>query len=538
MKHPLILILLFAVTGCSGGSGGSGGSDAPASAITEPVTSDLTFTDGLFKAASIFEASCENPRSNTNPETGAAYTDASGSILAENFWLRYWSNDLYLWYGEIVDQNPNDYLSTLDYFDVLKTNGVTSSGNLKDKFHFTYPTNEWLDLSQSGVSVSYGATFSLISSLPPRQILVAYIEPGSTADINGLSRGDRIIAVNGVDAINDNTTAGINTLNLGLFPSVNGQSNSFTIIDAGATASRKVTLTTASISTSPVLVTTTITTATGDVGYIVFNDHIATAEFDLSVAVQSLSSAGISDLVIDLRYNGGGFLALASQLAYMIAGTAPTSGKAFESLIFNDKHTTFNPITNELLQPLLFLSETIGLSSMLPAGTAVPTLNLSRVYIIAGEDTCSASEAIINSLQGIGFETILIGGTTCGKPYGFYPQDNCVTTYFSIQFAGENDIGFSAYSDGFRPSNSLSSSGVPVTGCAVADDYTHELGDPSEARLAAALSYRATGVCPAPSASGSSKSGGSEKARASEPANYSGGVVKPLWLQNRIMDIF
>jgi carboxyl-terminal processing protease len=535
MKHPLILILLFAVTGCSGGSGGS---DAPVSAITGPVTSDLTFTDGLFKAASIFEASCENPRSNTNPETGAAYTDASGSILAENFWLRSWSNDLYLWYGEIADQNPNDYLSTLDYFDVLKTNGVTSSGNLKDKFHFTYPTNEWLDLSQSGVSVSYGATFSLISSLPPRQILVAYIEPGSTADINGLSRGDRIIAVNGVDAINDNTTAGINTLNLGLFPSVNGQSNSFTIIDAGATASRKVTLTTASISTSPVLVTTTITTATGDVGYIVFNDHIATAEFDLSVAVQSLSSAGISDLVIDLRYNGGGFLALASQLAYMIAGTAPTSGKAFESLIFNDKHTTFNPITNELLQPLLFLSETIGLSSMLPAGTAVPTLNLSRVYIIAGEDTCSASEAIINSLLGIGFETILIGGTTCGKPYGFYPQDNCGTTYFSIQFSGENDIGFSAYSDGFRPSNSLSSSGVPVTGCAVADDYTHELGDPSEARLAAALSYRATGICPAPSASGSSKSGGSEKARVSEPANYRGGVVKPLWLQNRIMDIF
>tara|TARA_B110000977_G_C11074359_1_gene490640 strand:- start:1289 stop:2899 length:1611 start_codon:yes stop_codon:yes gene_type:complete len=533
MKHSLILVLLFALIGCGGGGGG--GSDAPTSVTTVSENADLTFTNGQFKPSSTFEAACENPRSGINPETGTTYADTNGSILVENFWLRSWSNDLYLWYDEITDRNPNGFSSTLDYFDGLKTNAVTSSGNPKDKFHFTIATDEYLDLSQSGVSVGYGATFSLTSSPPPRQILVAYVEPGSTADASGLSRGDKIIAINGVDAVNDNTSAGINTLNSGLFPSVNGQSNRFTVIDSGAIASKNVILTATTFNTSPVLMTTTIATATGDVGYIVFNDHIATAELDLALAVQSLSSSGVSDLIVDLRYNGGGLLALASQLAYMIAGSAPTSGKAFESLVFNDKHPSFNPITGERLQALPFLSETVGLSSMVPAGTAIPTLNLSRVYIIAGEDTCSASEAVINSLQGIGFEVILIGGRTCGKPYGFYPQDNCGTTYFSIQFKGENDIGFSAYSDGFRPINSISNAGVPVTGCAVADDYSHELGDTNEARLAAALSYRATGMCPTPSASGSNKSGRSQKMSEGDPT-ISGGVVKPLWLQNRVMD--
>ena len=533
MKHSLILVLLFALIGCGGGGGG--GSDAPTSVTTVSENADLTFTNGQFKPSSTFEAACENPRSGINPETGTTYADTNGSILVENFWLRSWSNDLYLWYDEITDRNPNGFSSTLDYFDGLKTNAVTSSGNPKDKFHFTFATDEYLDLSQSGVSVGYGATFSLTSSPPPRQILVAYVEPGSTADASGLSRGDKIIAINGVDAVNDNTSAGINTLNSGLFPSVNGQSNRFTVIDSGAIASKNVILTATTFNTSPVLMTTTIATATGDVGYIVFNDHIATAELDLALAVQSLSSSGVSDLIVDLRYNGGGLLALASQLAYMIAGSAPTSGKAFESLVFNDKHPSFNPITGERLQALPFLSETVGLSSMVPAGTAIPTLNLSRVYIIAGEDTCSASEAVINSLQGIGFEVILIGGRTCGKPYGFYPQDNCGTTYFSIQFKGENDIGFSAYSDGFRPINSISNAGVPVTGCAVADDYSHELGDTNEARLAAALSYRATGMCPTPSASGSNKSGRSQKMSEGDPT-ISGGVVKPLWLQNRVMD--
>ena len=59
-------------------------------------------------------------------------------------------------------------------------------------------------------------------------------------------------------------------------------------------------------------------------------------------------------------------------------------------------------------------------------------LNLDRVVVISGSGTCSASEAIINGVRGVGVDVVLIGDTTCGKPYGFYGIDNCnSTTYFT-----------------------------------------------------------------------------------------------------------
>ena len=119
----------------------------------------------------------------------------------------------------------------------------------------------------------------------------------------------------------------------------------------------------------------------------------------------------------------------------------------------------------------------------MPSGTALPSLGLSRVFILTSADTCSASEAIVNGLRGAGITVNLIGGTTCGKPYGFFPKDNCSTTYFSINFQGVNNIGFGDYADGFAPA------------CAVGDDFSHALGDPAEAQLATALGLRATGAC-------------------------------------------
>jgi hypothetical protein len=123
------------------------------------------------------------------------------------------------------------------------------------------------------------------------------------------------------------------------------------------------------------------------------------------------------------------------------------------------------------------------------------------VLVITGQDTCSASESIINGLEGAGVTVYQIGSTTCGKPYGFYPQDNCGTTYFSIQFQGVNAAGFGDYGDGFSPANTTPAAGVPVPGCSVGDDFGHALGDPSETRLATALAYLANpqpSTCPSP----------------------------------------
>jgi hypothetical protein len=233
-----------------------------------------------------------------------------------------------------------------------------------------------------------------------------------------------------------------------------------------------------------------VQTAAGNVGYLLFNDHILTAEQPLISAIEKMRAEGANDLVLDLRYNGGGYLFLASQLSYMIAGDSRSSGQTFEQLQFNDKHTSVDPVSGQPLTPFPFLSTT-------RAGQPLPTLNQSRVYVLTTSTTCSASESIINGLRGIGVHVVQIGATTCGKPYGFYPKDNCGTTYFSIQFRGVNAIGFGDYADGFAPGSSLGSPSSYAPGCSVADDFSYALGDPNEDLFETAIAYRVGLSCPA-----------------------------------------
>jgi hypothetical protein len=232
------------------------------------------------------------------------------------------------------------------------------------------------------------------------------------------------------------------------------------------------------------------------VGYILFNDHIATAEQELIAAINQLRTANVTDLVLDIRYNGGGYLDIASELAYMIAGPGPTSGQTFDQQTFDDKYPSINPVTGQSLTPTPFHSTSQGFSS--GPGASLPYLGLSRVFVLTGPGTCSASEAIVNGLNGVNVQVIQIGSTTCGKPYGFYPQDNCGTTYFSIEFQGNNAQGFGNYPDGFSPQNSTSLTSAVLPGCSVADDFGHALGDPAEGRLAAALGYLSGQGCPSP----------------------------------------
>jgi hypothetical protein len=183
----------------------------------------------------------------------------------------------------------------------------------------------------------------------------------------------------------------------------------------------------------------------------------------------------------------------------MIAGPTIIGGRRFELVQFNDKYPNINPVTRQLIEPTPFYSTAQNFS--VAAGTALPTLSLPQVFVLTGSGTCSASESVINGLKGVGVQVIQIGSTTCGKPYGFYGTDNCGTTYFTIQLQTVNALGFGAYADGLIPQNGVVPVGTPagalLPGCSVADDFTHSLGDPLEGRLAAALNYRSTAMCPA-----------------------------------------
>jgi len=181
----VVLAALVTVGACGGGDGttGSTGNGGSGSGGTSG-----SWTAGVFEPSTTFRNQCATPRTGTDPATGRRYPDVQGSTLTENHFLRSWTNELYLWYREVPDLNPASY-STPDYFAVLKTTATTPSGNPKDRFHFTYPTDQWVALSQSGVEAGYGAQFLVIASRPPRLVRVAYTEPGSPAAAAGVNLG-------------------------------------------------------------------------------------------------------------------------------------------------------------------------------------------------------------------------------------------------------------------------------------------------------------------------------------------------------------
>jgi len=442
MKKLVVLAVSMLLVACGGGGGGAASSSSS------------------FAPSATLANLCAVPRSNT--------TDKQGTVADEKAYLRSFVDETYLWYKDVPNNlNAASYATPQAYFDVLKTTKTTASGALVDQFHWSQTTASW-NATASGISEDYGIQWAAQASAPPRNWIVAEVAPGSPADLAGVKRGDKLTSVDGVDFVNDNTQVGVNTLNQGLFPAAVAP-HTF-----GFNGNAAISLTPATISTVTVQKVQTIPTANGTVGYFVFDTHIAKSEAELIAALNQLKAANVSDLVIDMRYNGGGLLYIASELAYMVAGPSATNGKTFEQLTYNDKLTASNtvyPFVN-LMYPFTNTQ-------------SLPHLDLNHVTILTTRDTASASESVINSLRGVDVAVDLIGGTTRGKPYGFVPQDNCGYTYFAIQFKGVNNKGYGDYSDGFAPT------------CSAADDFSHARGDQAETMLATALTYRQTKVCPA-----------------------------------------
>ena len=476
MKYCLqsaIIALTTLITACGGGGGGGANknSSPPTPPPTPPPPAQTDFQAGLFRGEHLYKDMCLTPRLGTS--------DTQGTTEDENNWLRSWSNDLYLWYDEIVDADPAAH-TTPNYFELMKTVATTSSGSPKDRFHFTQDTDEYQQLIQSGIQAQYGADWTLLSASPPREALFVYVQPETPAAAAGVARGDRILEIDGEDFVNGDNVAALND---GLFPN-DGDTHNFLISSFDGTQERMVTMTAAALTIDPVPITNVIATPQGPVGYLYFVSYLNTSEKALADAFNSFEAAGITELIIDVRYNNGGLLDIANQLAYMIAGPAAAQGRIFDELVFNDKHPNTNPVTGAALSPTNFITTTRGFSVL--AGNPLPRLNLSRVYLLVGPGTASANESVINSLLGIDFEVILVGERTTGKPYGFYPTDNCGITYFSIQFRTVNEKGFGDYADGFMP-NEVPEFDDEVQGCLVNDDFTSELGDVAEARFATAL---------------------------------------------------
>lgn len=464
----LISLILAGLAACGGGGGG--GSSAR-----------LTNGELITSNESIDPANanrCAAPRPNT--------VDQFGLLDNEKAWVRALMDKTYLWYRDVPNVNAAAYTSAsfggnypaLDaYFKALKTPLRTGTGlnKLVDEFSFTVPSAQ-LSNQQAGVSSGYGMRLAIISSAVPRNISVLYVETGSPAAAAGISRGDRFTSVDGV-SIDVGTQAGIDTINSGLFPAVASKTTQFGLVTANGTTRTLSVTSSQNVTVTPVALTQTFTVGTNTVGYLVLNSFsINSAEAQLVNAINQLKAANITELVLDLRYNGGGFLEMSNQLAWMIGGSS-LAGKVYETTICNDKNPFSICNTSDLFQ-----QNSVGFS--LASGQALPQLGMKRVFVLTSASTCSASESVINGLAPF-LPVVQIGKTTCGKPYGFYYLSNCGTSYAAMHFKGANAVGFGDYAEGFAPK------------CNVPDDLSKQRGDRTEGMLAAALGYVQSGACPA-----------------------------------------
>jgi hypothetical protein len=200
---------------------------------------------------------------------------------------------------------------------------------------------------------------------------------------------------------------------------------------------------------------------------VLVKDMISQSLNGVENALSSFKSSGATELVLDLRYNGGGLVSVANSIAGYIAGSN-AAGRVFASLLYNDQRAATN-------------NQTYRFASPPPAAS----MNLRRVILLTGRRTCSATEQIINGLRGADIEVVAIGETTCGKPVGFLPRsDECGTTYSAVNFESVNARNEGRYFDGFDAT------------CEVAEDWHKPLGDETEPLLAAAIQRVDTGACP------------------------------------------
>jgi C-terminal processing protease CtpA/Prc len=288
---------------------------------------------------------------------------------------------------------------------------------------------------------------------------VSQVFPASPAAEAGLVRGDFLLTINGKAVPDLLRTGEINTV---FGPNNPGVAVTVTWRTFAAGDTRSASLAKRAVTIPTVSETAVIAERRGPrVGYVFFRNFVTPSVAALDTAFAQLREEGAEELVLDLRYNGGGLVSVARHLGSLIGGEA-TNGQVFVEFFHNDKQSGRNSVQRFDLPPA--------------------ALGFSRLVVITTRASASASEGVINGLRPF-MPVTVVGDTTYGKPVGQYGFDFCEKTAFPVAFETRNARGEGNFYGGF-PAD-----------CAAADDLDHEIGDPEEASLAEALDYLRTGTC-------------------------------------------
>jgi hypothetical protein len=374
---------------------------------------------------------------------------SSCTTTSQNIWVRDTLNTYYYWYQNLTPNvnparfdSPEAYLEAVRYRPIDTTFSYIASAATSDAFY-----------SDSQV-IKYGFT-QLVGQ---NDITVLQVWPDSGAAEAGLSRGDRIVEVNGTPVATHVTNG---TLAAAFGPDSVGQQA--TIVFDKASGERKTSTMTKRIVTIPTVAITKVFDVGGRrAGYVFFSNFVQPSTVALDEAFAALKAAGATELVLDLRYNGGGLVAVAQHLASLIGGSR-TNGQVAFNYVHNDK---IGPVFNKVTR---FTDE-------------ANALNLERLVVITTKSSASSSELVINALRPF-IPVTIVGDTTYGKPVGQYGFRFCDKILYPIAFSIKNANLEGDYFDG-----------LPAD-CPAADDATHQLGDPEEASLAEAFTYIGTGAC-------------------------------------------
>lgn len=355
--------------------------------------------------------------------------------------------NVYLWYDHLPAVDPQKYSTPEDLMDALRYATY-------DKWSFVITKTEYSQYFEEGQMIGHGFLISVDGS---DNLRIAFVYRGTEAYNQGVRRGWVIQTVNGTAA---NTG---NVFDL-LGASQKGVSNTIGFLNNNGDQVQ-LSLTKEDVALTPVLDFEVLNHNDKKIGYLVFQDFIDTAKVELDEAFNAFTAAGIDELVLDMRYNGGGSVSVAQYLAGWMIGKEH-GDEPFVNFKHNRKLTSWDTTIN--------------------VPQKAEGLALSRIFFIGTSSTASASELIINGVKPYVSSAILAGSTTHGKPVGMYAfpfiDYDYVVLPISFKYTNANNEG--DFYDGIAPDLSAD------------DDLTHDFGDPEETSLKAILDYIDNGSVP------------------------------------------
>ena len=365
------------------------------------------------------------------------------------------SRDIYLWNTQIPSTfNAQQYDDPAAIMTAIRPFSLEPGfSTAVDRWSFAMKKTEWDQMSAGiGLAASTSSSGDFGFSVFFRaegDLRVRLVEPNSPSGIAAVHRGWRITAINGNTNI---TTANADFIVNAVYESA---SANFTFTKPDG-SSITLPFTAAHYAEKPVYLDTVYQVNGSKVGYLVYNSFLGNTTAvsgEMNRVFSSFASQGVSDVVIDLRYNGGGYVSLAEQMGnYLVKSAA--NGQLMMTQTYNAQNSSNNSTT-------MFHK----------AGS----LNLPRIYFIVGRGTASASELLINNLKPY-MDVRLIGpSATHGKPVGFFPTPVGDWYVFPVSFKTTNKNGEGNYYNG-----------LPVN-AQVADGLDKEWGDITENCLASAL---------------------------------------------------